>query len=211
VLTGKVQLRNLRSFSGMNILVISASMRGESQSLKIAEYLCTRLKTQDQNAWVLDLHAVKLPIYDDGETVAESKGEILRQISDADGFVFVSPEWNGMMSHGLLNLMHYVKNEMAHKPVMLVGVSSGRGGTYPLAQMRLMGHKNTHYVISPENLIVGGVNDMLNNQNMDNSAADISVKKRAEYALTILVEYAKALKNIRDSGVVDMSIFPSGV
>ncbi len=195
----------------MNILVISASMRGESQSLKIANYLKLRLEKQEQLALVLDLHKFNLPIYDDGETKAKNNDELLSMLVKAEGYVFVSPEWNGMMSVGLANMMHYVDHEMAHKPVMLVGVSSGRGGTYPLAQMRLMGHKNTHYVLSPENLIVGGVKDMLNDQNTDESAPDISVKNRAEYALKILVEYSKALKSIRDSGVVDMTLFPSGV
>jgi len=186
-------------------------MRGKSQSLKVANYLKLRLEGQGKVAPLLDLHEFKLPIYDAGETKSSSEAELVEKLANADGYVFVSPEWNGMMSVGLVNMMHYAGGNMAHKPVMLVGVSSGRGGTYPLAQMRLMGHKNTHYVISPENLIVGGVNDMLNDQDMDESAPDFSVKKRADYALKVLVEYAIALKSIREGGVVDMSLFPNGV
>ena len=160
---------------------------------------------------LLDLHSLKLPLYDDGETEAENKIELLDRLSYGDGYIFVSPEWNGMMSHGLANMMHYVKHEMAHKPVMLVGVSSGRGGTYPIAQMKLFGQKNRHYVISPENLIVGNVKSILNDQEMDESAPDFGVKKRAEYSLNVLIEYTKALKSVRSSGKINMSTVPNGV
>ncbi len=195
----------------MNICVISASMRGNSQSLKVANYLNERLKKLDVNSWVLDLHELKLPPYDDDETEAPAKDEVLKQLSEADGYVFVSPEWDGMMSHGLISMLHYVDTEMAHKPVMLVGVSSGIGGAYPIEQMKQMGPKNKHYVISPESLRLMKVKEMLNDQDFSETATDLYVKQRADYALKVLVEYAKALQNVRASGVFNPDEFGSGV
>lgn len=195
----------------MNICVISASMRGQSQSLKVANYLKDRIKNLEHNSWVIDLHTVDLPPFDDGETEAPDKDEILRQLSDADGFVFVSPEWDGMMSYGLISLLHYVENELAHKPVMLVGVSSGIGGAYPIEQMKQMGPKNKHYVISPESLRLMKVKELFNDQDFSENAVDLSVKRRADYSLKVLIEYAKALSIVRESGVFNPDEFASGV
>lgn len=195
----------------MNILVISASMRGESQSLKVSKWLHVHLESQNIGSDLLDLHAFKLPMFDDGETIAENQPELLSKLGKADGYVFVSPEWNGMMSHGLLNMLHYAEHELAYKPVMLVGVSAGRGGTHPVDQMRLMGQKNRHYVLSPESLIVSGVESAFNGPEFDKNASDFALKTRADYSLKILVKLAESLSDVRNSGVLDFERFSNGV
>ncbi len=65
-------------------------------------------------------------MYDDAQHIelAEKISHLKQQLSSSDGFVFVSPEWNGMMSLTLPNMLHYVSQELANKPVMLVGVSA---------------------------------------------------------------------------------------
>lgn len=193
-----------------NILVISASMRKESQSLKVSNWLVDHAKSLGCDADLVDLNKTTLPMFD-LETPADNKDEIVGKIAKADGVVFVSPEWAGTMSHGLINMMHYVGTELAHKPVMLTGVSAGRGGQYPVMQMRSMQYKNSHFVISPEALVVQDCNNMLNDHDMNDEADDIIIKKRADYSLKILVEYAKALGSVRDSGVVDHESFPYGM
>ncbi len=195
----------------MNILVISASMRKGSQSLKIAQWLAKRISEKDATGNVLDLNVFKLPLFDDGETPAENVPALLTMLAEADGYIFVSPEWNGMMSHGLINMLHYAGHELAYKPVMLVGVSAGRGGTHPIDQMRLMGHKNRHYILSPENLIVSGVESAFNDSDMSEQTPDYMLKSRADYSITVLIELAKHLQNVRESGIIDLRKFSNGV
>lgn len=195
----------------MNVMVISASMRSNSQSRKVADYLTTTLQKKGTNAWTCDLHSLGMPLFDDGETEFSSKNELLAQLNDAQAYVFVSPEWNGMMSHGLINMLHFVSHEMAHKPVMLVGVSSGRGGTYPISQMKQLGQKNNHYVISPENLIVSDVKNMLNTLEIVEADQDYQLKKRALYALDVLLIYAHALEQVRTSPTINFEEFGNGV
>lgn len=195
----------------MKTLVISASMRTQSQSLKVANWLAERSRLLDMEVRVLDLHEFRLPLFDDGETVAPQKEELRALLSEHDAFVFVSPEWNGMMSHGLINMLHYVGQEMAYKPVMLVGVSAGRGGTYPVDQMRLLGQKNRHYVISPEALVVSDVENVFNDDDMSESAEDSALKARAEYGLKVLAQLSQSLVAVRSSGVVDLQTFRNGV
>lgn len=196
----------------MNITIISGSPRANSQSSKVSNWLKDHSESLDGvSASVLDLHEVKLPLFDVGETAAPQAEDVLNQLAKADAVVLVSPEWNGMMSHSIVNLMQYVDDQLANKPIMLVGVSAGRNGHYPLIQMRQMGYKNNHYVVSPENLLVQDCNSVLNDHDMSDDAADSSVKKRADYSLKVLVEYAKALQGVRNSGIFDRKTFGNGV
>jgi len=196
----------------MTIAIISGSMRDEAQSLKVANWLKEHAEKElDCTAELLDLHELNLPMFTTAQDNGESVGKVLKTLEQANATVFVSPEWNGMMSHGLVNMQHYLGNELANKPVMLVGVSAGRGGSYPVMQMRTMGYKNNHYVISPEALIVQGVNDMFNDHAMNEESSDYPLKQRADYGLKVLIEYAKALESVRQSGVIDLDTFGSGM
>ncbi len=195
----------------MNVLVINGSMRTDSQSLKVSNWLADAVKGEKAVGTVLDLHATPLPLFDVGETEAPNAPKILKQLEEADAFVFVSPEWNGMTSHSILNMLNYVGTQMANKPVMLVGVTSGHNGQYPVAQMRSMGYKNNHFVISPENLVVRDVSNVMNDTTMTDEAEDTFIKNRAMYALNVLVEYAKALKSVRESGVIDLETYGHGM
>lgn len=187
-------------------------MRPASQSLKVSNWLRDYLLTQDTGGEVLDLQEMKLPFFDDSQAMRDLFAPLSKLISAHDAYVFVSPEWNGMMSTGLINLLHYAQNrELAYKPVMLVGVSSGRGGSHPLDQMKLLGQKNRHYIISPENLIVSGVQDTFNDLLFEESSVDLALKQRASYALKILVKLAESLKPIRESDLLDFERFGNGV
>ncbi len=197
----------------MRIVVVSASARSGSQSLKISKYIAERLTVQETGSDLLDLYELPLPLYDDAQhpELVDMLTSLKQRLDQADGFVFVSPEWNGMASVALFNMFHYLDHELAHKPVMMVGVSSGRGGAYLMQQMRIMGPKNMHYVISPENIIVSHCKDMLNDQNFNDDAPDIYLKKRTDYALRVLTEYAQALQTVRTGGTIDFDTYATGM
>ncbi len=137
----------------------------------------------------------------------ETRDKIRETLEESDGYVFVSPEWDGMFSVGIHNMLHYIKKEMADKPVLAVGVSAGRGGRYPLQQMRVMGYKNKRFVIIPESLFFDHIKENL----IDGVLTDERTTKRTDYALCVLIEYAKALTVVRQSGVTDYRTFSSGL
>lgn len=191
----------------MRITIISGSTRNESQSLEVSNYI-KNIFTNTCEVSIIDLHQLNLPVYDDtgtGEWEERWKG-VSQELEQSDGFVFVSPEWNGMFSPGLHNFFYYLKLELADKPVMLVAVSSGRGGRYPLVQMRAMGYKNKHFVIIPESVFVDHVKENLVEREMKNKFID----ERMRYAGATLLEYAKALKLVQNSGVTDYEKFKNG-
>ncbi len=193
----------------MKIIIISASTRNNSQSRRVSDYLSSRLTELKIDNNILDLNEKRLPLYDDTEEGPwkELWGQISNSLEQSDGFVFVSPEWDGMFSVGLHNMYHYADKELADKPVLAVGVSSGRGGRYPLQQMRTMGYKNKNFVVIPESLYYDHIKENL----IDGTFTDNRATERTDYALKVLVEYAKALVAVRKSGVIDNEKFPNGL
>lgn len=193
----------------MKITIIQGSTRDNSQSKRVADYLSARLTKFKIENTILDLNEKRLPLYDDtGEGPWRSLwNEISELLNKSDGFIFVSPEWDGMFSVGLHNLFHYADKELADKPVLTVGVSSGRGGRYPLQQMRTMGYKNKSFVVIPESLFYDHIKESL----VDGALTDSRAVERADYVLKVLVEYAKALAIVRKSGVIDYEKFPNGL
>ncbi len=193
----------------MKITIISGSTRSNSQSRRVADYLSARLTHGHTENAILDLHEKRLPLYDASgagawKSLWSDMGDMLEQ---SDGFVFVSPEWDGMFSVGIHNMLHYADKEMADKPVLAVGVSSGRGGRYPLQQMRIMGYKNKNFVVIPESMYYDHIEESL----VDGALTNPRSAERTDYALKVLVEYAKALRAVRASGVIDYEKFPNGL
>lgn len=200
----------------MNFVVISGSSRSGSQSLKVAKWFESKLNDLSHEATVLDLHEVNLPLAheDIWSEIDNNKSAIAvrEKLEQADGFVMVTPEWNGMAGPALKNLFHYVKMTMAYKPTYLVAVSGYRGGAYPIAELRMNSAKNTYINYIPEHLIVRGAEDLMND--LDENSGDESdqyVKKRGLYGLGILVEYAMALKSVRDSKALDFETYKNGM
>lgn len=200
----------------MNFVIISGSSRAGAQSLKVAKWFESKLKGQDHQVSILDLHTAELPlVHEDiwSEIDNDATANAVRaQLDQADGFVMVTPEWNGMAGPALKNLLHYVKMTMAYKPTYLVAVSGYRGGAYPIAELRMNSAKNTFINYIPEHLIVRGSEELMNDLD-ENSGdeADQYVKKRGLYGLNILIEYSKALKLVRDSNVLDFETYKNGM
>lgn len=189
----------------LNIALIAGSSRNGSQSAKVARYLRQRLielgLTCAEQSSLIDLGERSLPLWP-----ADDKGpwaEYQQHLAAADALVVIAPEWNGMACPAVKNFFLYAsKAELAHKPALLVGVSSGVGGAYPISELRASGYKNCRIGYLPEHLIVRHVEAVLN-EGEAVGEEDLRIRKRADYALDILGKYAEALKPVRAS--IDLS------
>jgi hypothetical protein len=104
------------------------------------------------------------------------------------------------------------RGELAHKPALIVTVSSADGGAYPVAELRMSSYKNNRICYIPEQVIVRNVESVLNENEADNNPeADQYFRSRFEYALGVLKEYAEALRQVRRSGAADLSVFKNGM
>ena len=99
---------------------------------------------------------------------------------------------------------------LAHKPGLIVTVSAGAGGSYPVSELRISSYKNTRLCYIPDHVIVRNVGQMLHGD-QPAEEHDEALRGRITYSLRVLVEYAKALQLVRESGVIDLKTFPYGV
>jgi NAD(P)H-dependent FMN reductase len=203
----------------MKIAIINGSHRENAQSAKVAAFIDEMLREKGlcDETWRFDLTGNPLPLWD--ESIWEGDEEwvqrlqpISEQLASSDGFVVISPEWHGMVPAGLKNFfLMWGRGELAHKPALIVTVSSGIGGAYPVNELRQSSYKNNRICYIPEHLIIRNVESVLNQDGENDPEADTYFRERTEFALKILREYAVSLKSVRDSGLTFDERFKNGM
>ena len=203
----------------MKISVINGSHRNNSQSLKVAKFIQQTLDNGvcDETA-LISLANNPLPLWDQGVWDGDVKWTnlltpIRAELVSSDAFVVISPEWHGQVPAGLKNFfLLFGKNELGHKPALIISVSSGDGGAYPVAELRMSSYKNSRLCYIPEQVIVRHVEKVLNEKSEDNDArSDSYYRQRIPWALNILKEYAQALAQVRASGATKTDTFNNGM
>ncbi|MQS89586.1 NADPH-dependent FMN reductase [Companilactobacillus mishanensis] len=112
--------------------VILGTAREESLGGKIFKYLKDTMKDSSdiEYTWI-NLRDYPLPLYDHPETPLEDKIQNLSSneekwidtLSEQDGFVIMTPEYDRAISGALKNALDYVGGEVARKPVQVVAYS----------------------------------------------------------------------------------------
>lgn len=202
----------------MRFAIISGSHRPDSQSGKIARFIDAHLHTlsADYSTYVLELGKTPLPMWEEGMWRADPKmmeawKPVSQEVSACDAAVVIAAEWGGMAPPALKNFFLFAADGcLYHKPGLLVGVSGSKNGAYPIAEMRMSSYKNVHIHYIPEHIIVRQAGDMLNGPEAQ-SSDDEYARKRLDYGLRVLAEYAKATKLVRESGVLDRKAYPFGM
>ena len=199
----------------MKISIISASHRINSQSKKISGILQKNLFNLDSklDTYLLDLADVALPLWSpekkDGEGIwGGTWNSISSNLNESDGFVLVVPEYGGMATPAAKNIFLLCGNgELAHKPGLIVSVSSGNGGAYPISELRSSSYKNTHIMWIPENIIIRNVEEF--NPGAHGKNIPEWLDNRIDYVLKLLLTYVSNMKPIRE--IVNRKDFGNGM
>jgi NAD(P)H-dependent FMN reductase len=202
----------------MKYAIISGSHRPQSQSGKVARFIAARLAALNPEAssHVLDLGQTPLPLWDESIWQGDPKivdvwKPVSAELKSSDAAIVIAPEWGGMVPAALKNLFLFAADgSLYHKPGLIVGVSASRNGAYPVAELRVSSYKNTHIQYITEHVIVRQVGDVLNEETPQ-SDDDAALRKRLDYSLSVLAEYAKALQLVRASGVLNRKEYPFGM
>jgi NAD(P)H-dependent FMN reductase len=202
----------------MRIALISGSHRKASESSRVAAYLAGRLEAlvPGTETEVIDLAGNPLPLWDETAWVAGSPlqaqwAPYATRLQAAAGLVVISPEWSGMVPPGLKNFFLLASpKEIGHKPALIVTVSAGRGGSYPVDELRISSYKNTRVCYIPEHLIVRNVGQMFKGDE-PSGEDDAYLRGRANHALRVLLSYTAALTPMRGEGYVFDGNYPSGM
>jgi multimeric flavodoxin WrbA len=197
------------------ITIISGSHRKDSQSKKISNVLAAKLAEMDncEATDYLDLAELGLPFWSESYSNEEQAllDDVAARLEASDGFIVVCPEWHGMVPSVLKNFfLLYTSQQFAHKPALIVTVSAGVGGSYPINELRISSYKNSRLCYLPEHLIVRSVGSIFNDKEDDDKRSEGYISKRADACLGILLAYSDALRKAREV-MPDMRDFPNGM
>jgi NAD(P)H-dependent FMN reductase len=204
----------------MRLGIIIGSHRSNSQSTKVGSYINSSINRLNSSAdvYTIDLANNPFPLWDETKWQPESElskhwAPYSEELKKCSGFIVISPEWSGMATPALKNFFLFCgANELSHKPALIITVSAGRGGSYPVAELRMSSFKNTAIVYLPEHVIVQSVDSVLNDDKINEAdKADTYIKRRIDYALSILFQYSVALTQVRESNVLDFKTYPYGM
>lgn len=114
------------------ILVFYGSYRSDRMGIRLANYLVANLRERGCDAELIDARAVGLPMLDrmykehpKGAAPAALE-ELAQKIIAADGFVFVTGEYNWGIQPGLKNLTDHFLEEWFWRPAAIASYSAGR-------------------------------------------------------------------------------------
>lgn len=125
--------------------MIIGSTRQNRFGDKPAKWVLGQLqKQQDIDAELIDLRDWPLPFFDEPISPAHNQGKYVnelaaqwaKKIGEADGFIFITPEYNHGYSAVLKNAIDYVYDEWNKKPVAFVSYGGTAGGTRAVQQLR---------------------------------------------------------------------------
>ena len=199
----------------MKISIISASHRKNSQSKKVSSFLLNSLSNLESelDAFVLDLADTALPMWSpekkDGKGIwGKTWNSISSNFDKSDGFILVVPEYGGMATPAAKNIFLLAGNgEFAHKPGLIISISSGNGGAYPISELRSSSYKNTHLMWIPENIIIRNVEEF--NPGAHGPNIPEWLDNRIDYVLKLFLTYALNMKPIRE--IVNRKDFGNGM
>jgi NAD(P)H-dependent FMN reductase len=114
------------------ILVLYGSYRSDRMGIRLAQFMVDGLRARGCDVELIDAKAVGLPMLDrmykehpKGEAPAVLE-QLAGKIRDADGFVFVTGEYNWGMQPGLKNLTDHFLEEWFWRPAAVASYSAGR-------------------------------------------------------------------------------------
>ena len=117
---------------GNRILVLYGSYRSDRLGIRLADFIVEGLRGRGDDVELIDAKAVGLPMldrmykeYPKGQAPAALE-KLAGQIRGADGFVFITGEYNWGVQPGLKNLTDHFLEEWFWRPAAIASYSAGR-------------------------------------------------------------------------------------
>jgi NAD(P)H-dependent FMN reductase len=114
------------------ILVLYGSYRSDRMGIRLAQFVVEGFRARGDDVALIDAKEVGLPMldrmykeYKKGEAPAALE-KLAGQIREADGFVFITGEYNWGIQPGLKNLTDHFLEEWFWRPAAIASYSAGR-------------------------------------------------------------------------------------
>jgi chromate reductase len=174
--------------SQYKIAVIAGSLRRESFSRKIAKYISGQLP-DDFDAKLLDLSGLELynQDLDDGNSPPQAWTDFRNEIGEADGVLFVTPEYNRSFPAVIKNALDVASRPTGQskwdgKPAAIVGVTPGNmyAVTGAMHLRQPMTFLNINLMLKPEQYIADVATILDENGEVTDAHKQQSLKKYAD-------------------------------
>ncbi|MEX0748572.1 MAG: NAD(P)H-dependent oxidoreductase [Candidatus Saccharimonadales bacterium] len=187
----------------ITIKVIAGSTRPGRFNPQVAEWAQETASRFDDEVRIelVDLAEINLPLLD--ESVPASSGEYEHEhtkdwskvIAEADGFIFVTPEYNHSISAALKNAIDYLYAEWSYKPATIISYGSAGGGTRAAEHLRGICAEIKIYDLR-EQLILANYWDRLDESGQYQFSEGEETALEAQ--LNSLIFWAKQMKTARE-------------
>ena len=189
--------------SALKIQIIIGSTREGRAGEKVGQWVKKLAETRrDFTSEYIDLKDWALPFLTDpmppsmGKYASEFTRRWSKKISGADGYIFVTPEYNHGYSAVLKNALDHVYQEWNNKPAAFVSYGGGAGGARAVEQLRQVAVELQMAPIR-EQVAIPIIWEAFDEGGMLKDAA--GYEKKAEGMFGQLVWWARALKAAREN------------
>jgi len=114
------------------ILVFYGSYRSDRMGIRLAQFVVEGFRTRGDDVALIDAKAVGLPMLDrmykeyPRGAAPQALEKLAGEIRGADGFVFITGEYNWGVQPGLKNLTDHFLEEWFWRPAAIASYSAGR-------------------------------------------------------------------------------------
>lgn len=205
----------------MRFSIICGSQRTGSQSLAVSELIAWRLQDHAEVSVcdIVPLTESNIPLWDDSfplETEAWSSvyDETEVKIVSSDAIIACVPEYGGMVPPVMKNLFLLDRKRIfAHKPGLIISISEGLGGSYPISELRMSSYKNSKICWIPEQIVLRRVGQLTQatQQARDDNRSVPKSWDRIDHSLQVLIAYGRAMSQMRRDTSIDLDRYPNGM
>ncbi len=187
----------------MKIGIITGSNRPGRFNIQPATWI-TKLAsaTPEVTANLLDLEEINLPFLDESappmmqKYSKEHTKSWSKTISQMDGYIFVTPEYNHSYSAVLKNALDYLLSEWSYKPACFLSYGGSSGGSRAVEHLRTVMAELKIYDLKEQVMII---NYWGNLDEKGNYKFDEKLAMAGQRMINELVFWAKVMKDARET------------
>lgn len=182
----------------LKIKVILGSIREGRFGDKPAQWILEKAKAKGLDVEMMDLKEYPLPMFAESQVPAALKGNYTNEIAkklattigEADGFIFVTPEYNHGYSSVLKNALDFIYDEWNRKPVAFVGYGVN-GGARAVEQLKQVVNSNLQMIPVPMGVNMNNPWSLVNEEGVFDTS---SFEKSGDTMIDQLIWLGDALK-----------------
>jgi FMN reductase len=175
----------------LNILGVPSSMRKDSHGTKILKIVLDIAASKyEAQTSLLEIRKTNMPLFNPDLSIQSDIGmqKVTDQVSEADAFILVSPDYHGSMSGTMKNFLDYYWEEFAGKTFGYICTSHEKGLTV-MDQMRTTTRQCYGWSL-PYGISINGSEDF----NEGGEVINNLLNKRLKMLARDLVVYSKLIR-----------------